>query len=271
MVKGYIPTIESITEAERILKLEPLRNLEHRRQMFMAAAKARLHQCKGEMDAALGYLNTARQLAQEGKYAEDKALEEYELLLTTDPWGALGITEFSINNRNNEIIFRSHDIELSDSVSPLSVSSFDQSIEDCENEEIGQRQRPTQESNYSLQPISLNNGIILSSHDSELSSSESALSISFEQSLIGDREFQRSTDESIYSLQPISFSSVSVLELSSLSGTGTTTTDSYQSSITHSVPDTELSEVIQMVRDQDQNADSFPSLEHLHVSSFLNT
>jgi hypothetical protein len=52
--------------------------------MFMAVAKARLSEWKGNMDSSMEYLNKARQLAHEGKYAENEALEEYEQYLNRD-------------------------------------------------------------------------------------------------------------------------------------------------------------------------------------------
>ena len=84
MVRNYVPHNDSVVEAERILQMDALRDLEHRRQMFMAVAKARLSEWKGNMDSSMEYLNKARQLAHEGKYAENEALEEYEQYLNRD-------------------------------------------------------------------------------------------------------------------------------------------------------------------------------------------
>lgn len=86
IVRNYVPTMQSIVEAEMILKLDPLKDLEHRRQMFIAVARARLEEWKGNMEAAMKYLQIARELAKEGKYAEDRALADYEILLGKNPW-----------------------------------------------------------------------------------------------------------------------------------------------------------------------------------------
>ncbi|XP_052066858.1 uncharacterized protein LOC127706343 [Mytilus californianus] len=44
IVQNYVPSRESIIEAERILQLDELKDLEHRRQMFIAVARARLEE-----------------------------------------------------------------------------------------------------------------------------------------------------------------------------------------------------------------------------------
>ena len=88
MVNGYIPNMESLVQAEKLLKHHDLDDLEHRRQMFLEIAKARLFQWKGEMDAALCHLVEARKLADEGQYAENEGLKEYEHQLKTNPWNA---------------------------------------------------------------------------------------------------------------------------------------------------------------------------------------
>ena len=78
IIKNYVPTKRSLNEAERLLDLNPLKNLEHRRQMFIAVARARLFEWKGDITTAEWQLKLARVLAKEGKYAEARALENYE-------------------------------------------------------------------------------------------------------------------------------------------------------------------------------------------------
>lgn len=121
IVRNYVPTMQSIVEAEMILKLDPLKNLEHRRQMFIAVARARLEEWKGNMEAAMKYLQIARGLAKEGKYAEDRALADYEILLEKNPWQ----THIYERHRHEHGIDEQNSLAL-----PLSSSILPSSLED---------------------------------------------------------------------------------------------------------------------------------------------
>ncbi|CAC5399152.1 unnamed protein product [Mytilus coruscus] len=119
IVQNYVPNMQSIVEAERILQLDTLKDLEHRRQMFIAVARARLEEWKGNMEGAMKYLQIARKLAKEGKYAEDRALADYEILLKRDPWQTYVYTrhrhEHGIEEQNSLVL------NLKSSISPSSL------------------------------------------------------------------------------------------------------------------------------------------------------
>ncbi|VDH98423.1 Hypothetical predicted protein [Mytilus galloprovincialis] len=78
MIDIYVPSTKSITEAERLLECDDLKDMEHRRMMFYHIAKSRLHQLKSDVNESKTCLQMARILAKEGNYAEDKALEKYQ-------------------------------------------------------------------------------------------------------------------------------------------------------------------------------------------------
>ncbi|XP_052066759.1 uncharacterized protein LOC127706284 [Mytilus californianus] len=78
MISSYVPTAKSITEAERLLESEDLKDMEHRRMMFYYIAKSRLNQFKTDVKESRKCLQMARIIAKEGNYAEDKALEKYQ-------------------------------------------------------------------------------------------------------------------------------------------------------------------------------------------------
>lgn len=123
IIPNYKPNMQSIVEAKRILQLDPLKDLEHRRQMFIAVARARLEERIGDMEAAMKHLRKARELAKEGKYAEDRALADYEIFLKKNPWQ----THTGINERHRH----GHGIEEQNSlVLHLRSSILQSSLED---------------------------------------------------------------------------------------------------------------------------------------------
>ncbi|XP_062567056.1 uncharacterized protein LOC134229336 [Saccostrea cucullata] len=68
---------ESLREAERLLSLDSLEDLEHRRQMMYGVAKARLLELKGELSSAFATICTAMEIAKEGKYTEMPMISLY--------------------------------------------------------------------------------------------------------------------------------------------------------------------------------------------------
>lgn len=82
MIPCYEVSVESVKEAERLLLLDPLDELEHRRQMMYGVAKARLMELKGDMSSALTFISKAVEIAKEGKYNEMPMICHYLSHLT---------------------------------------------------------------------------------------------------------------------------------------------------------------------------------------------
>ena len=136
MIENYIPKITSISKAEQILQHKSLNELEHRRQMLLMCAKARLNELKGHLDSAIEHLKQARQLAREGNYTANEALGEYENFLNNYERKMIVSTQCS---RNKPFPMP---VNLEPSVS-INVSSFqtsDVSLESSSDEETDIKQ-----------------------------------------------------------------------------------------------------------------------------------
>lgn len=225
IVQNYVPSRESIAEAERILELDELKNLEHRRQMFFAVAKARLEEWNYDMEAAMDQLMRARELAKEGKYAEDRALAVYQSLL--------------INNPDSSISPSSID----DSTVQKNYFTTDDNDTQCQSRrsiqlEIGRTVSGTSvtRSREHLDPQ------FLSANDCETVSSNI------------------STNGSLGHLDPLSMQANYSQPSSGNTGAPHEIYEKFYqtSNVVSSQPETSL----------DSNDDSYPSLEHLHTSSF---
>ncbi|XP_061171779.1 uncharacterized protein LOC133181264 [Saccostrea echinata] len=77
IIPGYEISEESLREAERLLSLDSLEDLEHRRQMMYGVAKARLLELKGELSPAIATIRRAIEIAKEGNYTEMPMITHY--------------------------------------------------------------------------------------------------------------------------------------------------------------------------------------------------
>lgn len=68
---------QSLKEAERLLSLDPLEDLEHRRQMMYGVAKARLQELQGDLSSAVETLSRVLEIAKEGNYTEMPMISDY--------------------------------------------------------------------------------------------------------------------------------------------------------------------------------------------------
>lgn len=125
IVQNYVPTMHSIFEAERILQLNPLKDLEHRSEMSIAVARARLEEWKGNIEAALEYLQIAIKFAKEGNYTEDRALADYEIFLKRDSWQ----TYIYQRQRQEYVLEERNSFVLNSDTSNVSDTPFDSSLE----------------------------------------------------------------------------------------------------------------------------------------------
>lgn len=68
---------QSLMEAERLLSLDSLEDLEHRRQMMYGVARARLQELQGDLSSAVETLSRVLEIAKEGKYTEMPMISDY--------------------------------------------------------------------------------------------------------------------------------------------------------------------------------------------------
>ena len=136
MIENYVPEITSLTKAGQILKHESLNELEHRRDMLLICAKARLCEFKGHLDSAIEHLKHARQLAREGNYTANDALEEYENFLNNCQRKMVASTQCS----RDKPFLMPLNLEPSVSIDVSSLQTSDVSLESSSDEETNVKQ-----------------------------------------------------------------------------------------------------------------------------------
>lgn len=93
--------------------------------MSIAVARARLEEWKGNIEAAIEYLQIAIKFAKEGNYTEDRALADYEIFLKRDPWQ----TYIYQRQRQEYILEERNSFVLNSDTSNVSDTPFDSSLE----------------------------------------------------------------------------------------------------------------------------------------------
>lgn len=249
IVQNYVPSRESIIEAERILQLDELKDLEHRRQMFIAVARARLEEWKYDMEAAMNHLQRARELANEGKYAEDRALAVYEILLKKNQ----SETYPNQHNRHDYGIEEQYglvsNLEFSFSLSSIDDSPDQKNYFTTNNDSQCQlRRRIQSEMVRNVSGTTLTRSLEHLDPQSPLANDlESVFS-------------NISSNESLEHLDPISMQANYSQPSSGNTGAPHEIYENFgpTSNVVSSQPESSL----------DSHDDSYPSLEHLHTSSF---